>query len=776
MESIIGKDLQRKEAFDKVTGKAKYTDDFAAAGIYHIELLTSPYAHAVIISIDSSKAAASKGVKAIITGDDIDILCGSLIEDMPPLAKGKVLYFGQPVAMVVADCEQNAKALAAKLKVQYEKLPVVNSIWDALKENPVILHENLTQYNKLIPDVSPEENSNICNRVEIRKGDMQKGWNESEIVIEGSFSLPQCDHAAMETRAARCEILPDGNVLFSSSTQAPFAVKKLISKYFNIPEGNIIAKVPFVGGGFGGKVPVQLEVLAYIASKAVNGHAVKITNSRERDMVTSPSQIGLEAKLKIGALKNGKITAAEMYYFIDCGAYSEIGPRITKAIANDCGGPYNIENILCNAVAVYTNHSYVTSFRGFGHASGAFCIERMMDKLAFALNMDPLQIRLRNAIKEGDFTPTQTRVTLRNTGNFGECLTKLKTLINWDEGQRIEEKNNLIRSKGLGCFCKTSSSPTDSVSGVFLSFNSDGSINLNCGAVEIGPGMKTTAAQILAESMKMDVSRIHVKMDVDTGVSPEHWKTVASMTTYMIGNAVLHAAEDLKKQLKGIAGVVMRCPLENLDIAEEKVYLKSDPEFYVAFSDIAHGYKYPNGNAIMGQILGRGSFIMNHLTDSDKNTGKAKPGPYWTVGAQAVEIEYDTLQHTYRILKAATVVDAGKVLNPKTVKGILMGGMCMGLGLGISEAFIYNEDGIVLNTSFRTYKMLRYGETPDYLIDFVETPMTEAPYGARGLAEHGIIGIPAALANAISAAAQADITQIPITPEYIWRLKAGGKT
>ncbi len=773
MESLLGKDVIRKEAYNKVTGAAKYTNDMIQTGIYHIALLTSPHAHARIMKKDKTAAINAAGVKAVITGDDIDFLCGTIIEDRPPLAKDKVRYFGEPVAMVVADSLQNAKAAIDKIIIQYELLPVVNSITDALQNPVILIHENLMQYKKAIEYVYPEENTNICNRVKIRKGNLQQGFSESDIIVEGHFSLPQSDHAAMETRTAQCEILPNGNTMVTASTQAPFSVKKLLSKCFCISEGDIIVTVPFVGGGFGGKAPVQLEILAYIASRAVNGHAVTICNSREMDLVTSPCHLGLESTIKIGAKRNGKIVSAEMFFHVDCGGYSDIGPSMAKSIAADCAGPYHIENISCDSVCVYTNHPYVTSYRGFGHASHAFCLERMMDKLSQALSMDPFEIRMINALKEGDFTPTQAKVTLSNTGNLGECLNKLKTLIDWEEGQRIEESNHLIRTKGLACFIKTSDSPTDSISGVLLTFNSDGSINLNCGAVEYGPGMKTTAAQILAEKMRMKIERIYVKMEVDTQTSPRHWKTVASMTTFMVGRAVIRAAEDLIRQLLSIAGTVLKCAPEDLEFEDEKVYLKSDPQIYLFFQDIVHGYQYPNGNSIEGQILGRGSYIMSHLSHLDQATGKGKTGPYWTLGAQAVEIEYDSLQHTYRILKAATVVDAGKVLNPKTTKGLLMGGMCMGLGLGTSESFCYDLNGIIKNTSFRTYKMLRYGETPDYLIDFVETPQIDAPFGARGLAEHGIIGIPGALANAISLAAQIDIIELPITPELIWRKKTG---
>lgn len=771
MNTQLGQDIIRKEAWNKVTGVAEYTNDLLEPDAYHAKLLTSRYAHARIIAIDTSKASSMAGVKAVVTGNDFDILCGDLLRDRPILAKEKVRYFGEPIAIVVADTEQQAKAAVNCIRVEYEKLPVINTINDAIKPNTTLIHENLMSYKKMIEEVYPIENSNICSVHKIRKGDMQKGWNESEVTVEGTLTLPQSDHAAMETRAASCIIKPDGKVVIKCSSQSPFMVKELISEYFKLPQGNIVVHVPLVGGGFGGKAAVALEVLAFVAAKAVEGKCVKLNNEREEDMVSFPCHMGVQTKIKLGAKKDGKITAAEMTYYIDCGGYAETAPKMTKAIAVDCAGPYNFENIFCDCYTVYSNHPYTTSFRGFGHVSQAFCLERMMDKLAAALNIDPLQLRILNGIKENNLTPTQTKVTLSNTGDFTQCLNKLKVLIHWDEGAKINLSNNLVRAKGIGCFSKTSNTPTDAAACAFISFNMDGSINLDCGAVECGPGMRTTMAQILAEKMKMSVDRINIKMEIDTQTTPRYWKTVASMTTHMVGRAIIEAANDVTRQLLKLGSLTLHYSPDDLEIASEKVYLRSDPTIYAAFKDLVHGYRFPNGNSIIGPVIGRGSYVMNRLTPLDAETGKGNSGMAWTVGAQAVEIEYDTQQHTYRILKAATVIDAGKVLNPKTAKGILMGGMCMGLGLGTCEHFIYDDKGIVQDTSFRTYKLLRYGETPDYLIDFVETPHIEAPFGARGIAEHGIIGIPPALANALSLASGVDITELPITPEYLWKKK-----
>lgn len=772
--NLIDTDIIRKEAWDKVTGTAKYTDDYIIPGILHARLVTSSCAHARIEEIDTSEALKCSGVKAILTGQNCAVLCGTVLEDRPPLAIEKVRYFGEPVAMVVGETEREAMEAANKIIVKYKPLLVVDSPSEAIANKAPLIHENLVKYKPLVNDIYPEPNTNIVDKIKIRKGDMVKGWSECDTIIEANFQLPKSDHIAMETRNARAEIHPDGQVIITTSSQAPFTVKKNLSQYFQIEEGKITVKTPFVGGGFGGKAPVTLEILAYLASKAVNGQVVKIANTREEDIVSAPCRLGLEAKIKLGATKEGYLKAVEMTYLVDTGAYSDIGPRLAKAIAVDCTGPYHIENVWCDSLCVYTNHPYSTSFRGFGHASYTFCIERALDKLSCALGMDPLELRIKNAIIPGNTTPTQVKITSSNTGNLSECLERLKKSINWSEGARIDLGNGIIRAKGISSFWKTSDSPTDSISGVILTFNSDGSINLNSGAVEYGPGMKTTLAQILAERMKMGIDRVHVKFEVDTRVCPEHWKTVASMTTFMAGRATLRAAEDLIRQLKSLAAVALRCPPEDLDVANEKVSLKQDPSFFIEFKDLVHGYKYPDGESVEGQILGRGSYIMNNLTTLSRDSGAGKAGPAWAVGAQAVEVELDLKNLTYRLINAATVIDAGKVLNPKTARGLITGGMCMGLGLGSREAFSYNDSGEVLNTSLRTYKVIHIGEEPKYIVDFIETPQIDAPYGARGIAEHGIIGMPAALANALSTAAQIELDQLPITPETIWIAKTGG--
>jgi CO/xanthine dehydrogenase Mo-binding subunit len=388
--------------------------------------------------------------------------------------------------------------------------------------------------------------------------------------------------------------------------------------------------------------------------------------------------------------------------------------------------------------------------------------------------MDPLEIRLKNAILPGDTSPTAVRITRSNAGNVHECLEKLRDLINWDEGIVIDIGGGKVRAKGISSLWKTSTSPTKASAGALIIFNSDGSVNLNTGAVEMGSGGQSLLAEMLADKLKMDYSKINVKLPVDTELCPYYWKTVASMTTYMVGNAVMRAADDVIDQLKINASIHLRCAVEDLDIGDEFVFIKQTPENRISFKDLAFGIKYKDGNAAGYQVLGRGSFIMNHLTPMEKITGKGKTGPTWTVGAQAVEIELDRNECSYRLIKAATVMDVGKLIDPNAAECIIRGGMSMGLSLASRENFIYDENGVMQLTSFRNYKLLHIGQEPEYLVGFVETPQLDSPYGTRVYSEHGIIGMPAALANALTAASGTELNELPLTPESIWMKSTAG--
>lgn len=771
MSFAIGKSIPRKEAWKKVTGEAKYTDDFPAQDTLFARLVTSSHAHAKIVDIDISDAISRDGVKAVLVGKDFPEQFGALILDRPALARDVVRYFGEPVALVVATDEAKAEAAARLIKVKYQLLPVVLTPSEAVAEGAPIIHNPPQPYKTAAEDVFPEAGTNIAASFRIRKGDAKAALSSCKKIVERKYYLPPSDHVAMEVRSARAEISADGTVTITTSSQAPYAVRKQLADAFSIPSGMINIKVPFVGGAFGGKVTQLLEPLAYIASKSVGGKAVRVILTREQDVAAAPCRMGLEATVKIGADESGIIRAMEVTYLVDCGAYSDISPYMAKAAAVDCTGPYSIENVHCDALCVYTNHTFATSYRGFSHDSTAFCIERTMDILAKECGIDPLEFRLKNAIRPGSLSPTRVLCTESIVGNLPECINKVKEISEW--GGKNELKKGVVNAKGIACFWKSENPPTDAISGAMITFNPDGSVNLNTGVVEIGCGAQTNLTQMLAERLKLDISKVHAVMPVDTFTAPDHWKTVASLTEYMTGQAVMRAADDIVEQLKSIGSQAFGCLASDIEVSEGKVFPANEPNRYIAFTDIVQGFKSQEGESIGEPVLGRGGYMLKGLSALDPVTGEGKTGPAWTLGAQVVEVEVDIKTFTYRIVNASTVMDVGKIINPALMHAVVSGGMAMGISMASREAFSYDEKGILKTPNFRTYKVLHIGQEPDYKVGFAETAEEDSPYGIRAYSEHGIIGIPAALANALSIAFDTELNTLPLKPENIYKACSG---
>lgn len=769
MGAVIGQSHHRKEAWDKVTGQALYTDDLPTQGTLCARIVTSPYGHARIRRMDVTDALALQGVHAVLTGADCQGLGGTLIKDHPVLARDVVRYAGEPVAMVVARDASIADQALSRIVAEYEPLPCVFRASDALAENAPILHEGLGSYAVTVDDVIPMPGTNISAHYPVRKGDMNEGWAQSEIIIERHFDLPPTAHMAMEIRTGRATIKRDGTVDIVSSTQAPFEVVKQNGALFDVPSGNIRSTAPFLGGAYGGKVSVVTEALAQLASIHVNGQPVRVLLTREQDMISLPCRMGLEATIKIGATKDGRIMAMELYCLLDHGAYSDIGPYMAKVAAADCTGPYRVAHVCCDVFAVYTNHTFATSYRGFAHESMTLCVERSMDALADELCMDPLVLRRINAIAPLDDSPTQVTCTSSNLGDMKACIEGIQTLAQWNPTPLRIDANH-VRAQGMACFWKASTPPTDAVSGALITCNADGTLNLHTGVVEMGSGSKSMLCEMLAERMGMSVEQIHVVMDVDTRVAPKHYKSVASLSSYIAGRAVMRAADDVLAQLREIGAQALHCFPEDIDIREGKVIMRSDPSVYIPFADIVYGYKAEDGTSIGNPVIGRGGSMFRGLSSLNPTTGAGKPGPAWTVGAQVVEVDLDLRDGSYRIVRASTVMDVGCAANPDMMRQLVRGGMSMGLSMASREAFHYNSDGKPMATSLRSYKVMHIGEEPEYRIAFVETPQMDSPYGVRSISEHGIIGMPAALANALTRACGYEVNALPATPERIYDL------
>ncbi|MFP4153139.1 MAG: xanthine dehydrogenase family protein molybdopterin-binding subunit [Alkalispirochaeta sp.] len=773
--SALGVSFPRQDAPDKTTGKTRFTDDYVVPGMLYAAVVNSRTAHGVILGIDDAAARSMPGVRGVFTGRDFPERVGLYLGDKSALAVDRVRYYGEPVVAVVADDERTALAAAATIRITYDELPVVRSPREGIAPEAPIIHPDMHEYVH-IPAILPEPGSNVAHHTRIRKGDPDRAFADADVVIEGSFGFPPKDHAAMEPRIAIAEIRADDTVVIRTSTQSPYGVRGIMSRVFGIPPGKLVIQVAEIGGGFGGKAGIQLEPLAYLLSRALGGRPVRVANGREQDILASPGGPGLEATVKLAAKRDGTITAGEIEFLFDSGGYADYAVNVSRAAGYASSGPYSIPNLKTDSYCVYTNHPFATAYRGFGHIEMSYAIERAMEILAEKLGIDAVELRRKNAIAAGDTTPSQD-VLDANTGNLRECIDRVSRHINWEDGARTEttseDGRRVIRAKGLSCYWKAPAIPTFTDAGAMVTFNEDGSANVITGAVEMGQGIHTGLAQIVAERLRTDPREVHVVREVMTDRSPHDWTSAASRTLFMVGRAAIAAVDDAVVQIKRIASAPLRAPEEDLEVAGGRVFLRDDPEQGLALADVVLGYVYPDGNAIGGPVIGRGKYIARHLSHIDPETGKGRPGLEWTLGAMGVEIEVDPEDGSFRVLKGVCSMDVGRVINPDLARGQVVGAMAMGIGYSTREAFEFDSREHVVNGKLRDYKLLRYGEHPEYIVDFVETPQGDGPFGARGLGEQGIIGMPGALSAAVSRAIGRQVHRLPITPEYLWRLTHG---
>ncbi len=774
-ERDIGKSLGRDDAEEKTRGRTRFADDHPRPGVLHAAVLASPHAAARIVSIDTRAAAAAAGVRGVFTGADWDALIGLYMGDKPPLARGVVRHHGEPVAAVVADDEASALAALRLIEVNYEPLPPIKSPREALASGAPVLHPDLASYRR-IPAILPEGGTNVANRTRIRKGEPEAAFKGAAVTVEGRVSFPPGDHVAMEPRAVEAEIKANGRIVVRSSTQSPFGVRTLLAKAFGIPEGKIRVIAPPVGGGFGGKAGIQLEPLAYLLSKALGGRAVRLVNSREADLISSPGRPGLEARVALAADAEGNLRGADIELLFDSGGYADYAVNVSRAAGYACTGPYRVNAVKADSLCVYTNHPFATAYRGFGHIELSFATERAMDLLAAKLKMDPAELRLRNAIRAGDTVPTGA-VLDRSTGDLPACIRAVMARLDWSAGIRFETEakggRKVVRAKGIACFWKAPAIPTFTDAGAVLYFAEDGSVSLVTGIVEIGQGTHTGLRQIVAEALAMDPLKVRVVGEVDTDSAPHDWTTAASRSLFMAGRAALAAVEDAKAQIRRIAAAPLRCAEEDLEVAGGRVFLRDEIDVGLPLEKVVLGYVYPDGVSIGGPVIGRGSYIARHLTGLDPETGAGRPGLEWTLGAEGVEAEVEPATGRFRILKAACCMDVGKLVNPDIARAQIVGAMGMGIGFATREAFVFDSQERVQNASLRDFKILRFGEEPEYFVDFVETPQGDGPYGARGLGEQGIIGMPNAVASALSRAVGYDFAALPITAEALWKAARG---
>ncbi len=776
----VGQPYVRKDAVEKVTGQARYAFDLERPGMLHAKTLHSPHARARIVSIDTSRAKALVGVKAVITGEDTDILVGLYMQDKLAMAKGETRYQGEVVAAVAATTEAIAEKAVSLIQVEYEVLEPVRNLDDAL-EAKILVHENIAEIKHVEGVFFPQPESNIASLNKSLKGDPKKGLEGADLVVENEFTLPAVAHVPLETHVSIVEADPFSNrIRIWSSAQSPFALRQLMAFSFGVKESDIEVHIPFVGGAFGGKAGIHLEPLVTLLSRASGGAPVKLRMTREQEFNYLPTRAGMRGRIKTGVSKDGKMVASDIVYDWDSGAYADYGVNVGKTAVYGGLGPYDVDNVSIVSNTIYTNKVFSTAYRGFGHLETLWTVERQMDILSQKLGIDPYEFRMKNILRPGATTVTGERMT-RSTGCPADCLSAVVKEIGWtgrksEEDRAREWKTGKIRGKGFAMIQKAPAMPPNTATSVIMQMAGDGHVKIMIGAIDYGQGALTSIAQIAAQELDLPIEMIEVIKETNTETNPYDWNTVASKYTFMGGNATIQASRKMLDQMKDIAGQALRCAPEFLTHGDGYIYNKHRPERRVAYKDMALGYAYPDGNGIGGPLIAHGICMADGLTNLDPETGKGHPALAWTFGAHAVDIEVDVESGAITVLKVASAFDLGQVINERMVYGQVVGGVMQGIGSAILEGYKFNDDNVLLNPSFTDNKIPTMKDMPLEVVPiYIENPQLNGPYGARGVAEHTMISIPSAIGNALYDALGINFYHLPLTPENVALGIASGK-
>lgn len=771
----VGGETARIDGVDKVTGTAAFVHDMVVPRMLHARMLTSPHASARIKGIDTTKALAMPGVRAIVTGQDVRSYnkLGLYMQDKDILAIDEVRYQGEPVAGVAAETAEQALNAMRAIEVDYELLEPVLDVEQALEANAPRVHPKLESYSWMEGVFFPQPGENIAHHQKIRKGDMDAGFAAADKIYEHAFQNPPVQHVPMETHTSIVTAKPGGEVDIISSAQSPFAVRQIFCHTFELPMTQVRVRVPYVGGGFGGKAGIHLEPLTYLLSKAAKGRPVKMIASREEEFHTLPSRQGLKSRIKTGVKKDGTLTALEITYLWDAGAYADYGVNIGRAAAYAGAGPYVVPNCKLDSKVIYTNKVFGTAYRGFGHLEVLWGIERNLDLIAKDLGLDPLEIRQKNLLRVGETTITGEHFT-EGHGRPEECLRLVAEAIDWQAPKQPDKPvgphSGKVRAKGIAMLHKAPAMPTYTSCAATIKFNGDATATVQISGVDYGQGTYTAMAQIAADELGIPVESVKVPWDTDTDYTPYDWQTVASRFAVMGGNAVIAAARDAIEQVKEVAGQALGAPAELMEHGDGHVWVRGRrEETALPYQKVVLGYVYPDGRAIGGPIIGRGRYIASGLTNLNPETGQGRPALNWTYGAHAVEIEIDTDTGAIHVIKIASAFDVGKVLNAQQCKTQVVGGVIQGLGSAVSEKFVFDAEGRMKNASFVDYKLMSSKDLPDEMQQFfVETPHPQGPYGARGVAEHPMISVPSAIGNALAHATGVELFALPLDPERVY--------
>lgn len=755
----IGTRQARVDGAEKATGRARYVDDLWRPGMLHAAVAQSPHAHARIRGYDLTRARALAGVQAIVTGADHDFkrVGGGSLKDETMLATDKVRYLGEPVAAVAARDFRTARLAAQLIEVDYELLPAMLTPEAALDADAPMIHEGLAGYVKTMPGTP---HGNVAWETAMAEGDVESAWAQCRHVVESVFETQAQQHGYMETNGVLAEIDASGRIVVTASVQSVHMLQNRVAEELGVPMSQVRAIAATVGGGFGGKHHTNIHSIAAWLARAT-GRPVKLVLPRSTDMEIQKSRHPARIRMKTGCDAEGRLLAREVEFLMDGGAYADESPNVLSLALMMSRGPYRIANVRAAGRVVYTNKLRAGSYRGFGNPQATFASESQIDELASRAGLDPLEMRLKNAMQPGDtwFGGQSVPVCA-----FTECLQKLRT------AQRAAPAlppplPHIRRGLGFAGLAHTSGLLGTSAS---VQLRADGSVALNVGAIDIGQGSTTVLTQLCAGLLKLPVGQVAFAAQ-DSDSSPFNWKTAASRTTYMTGRSVVAAAESVREQLFKHASDMLECDQADLELRPGgRVGLLGVDGLQVSFRDIANRSLFRSG----GPIVGFHSFVYDGPPFDPKRAaidGLAfvNCGAY-AFGAQCVEVEVDEITGQVRVMRAWSAHDVGRAINPTLVEGQIEGGLVHGIGYALYEQMVWDDDGRLANPSFADYRLPGVHEAPSSIEPIIiEDPDPTGPYGAKGVGEMAIIGVAAAIANAVNDALGVRLRRLPMTPERV---------
>ena len=758
---VAGTNAHRVDGIEKVTGKAVYTGDIELPGMGYAKILRSPLPHARLLKVDASKAKELPGVIATLTRDDIkdfNYKYGATYKDQSIVAVDKVRYVGDPIAAVMAEDPAIAEAALDLIEVEYEELPMVTTIEAATAPGAIQVHEGDVARAELRGSTygAPERfnGTNICYYLGFGRGDVEKAFAKADHIYEDTFRFQKVQHYSLEAHINIASF--DGEKLTVwASCQDPFTLRDHLAGIFRLPFSRVRVIVPYVGGGYGGKLYVKAEPIAAALSWKTR-RPVKLAlsvNESFKTVTRHPARV----TLKTAVTQDGRLLARECQIYMDTGAYADAGPRVTQKAGYRSLGPYKIPHAKVEAHGVYTNTVPAGAFRGFGALQVTWAYESQMDMIADRLAIDPLDFRLKNLLKKGDlYTAGDTPVDC----DLEEGLLKVADAINWR--QKTDAPN---RAKGLSC-CIKDGGGTYKVAGATVKMSSDGSVMLLTGTVEVGQGPRTALTQVVAEELGLSIDQITVAQ-LDTDVTPYDISTSASSSMVVMGLAVQRAAQDAKQQLIQCAAKVLKQKPDSLILKNGEVHGQNGQS--LSYSKVIVDFF----GSKAGEIIAKGLY-------KDKRSPKAVLGStatFWEVGWGGVEVEVDRETGVVRLLNYVSVCDTGKAINPQQCIGQDEGAVMFGIGHSLMEEMVY-EDGQMLNPNLVDYRVPAFRDLPDaFHTILIENGNGPGPFGSKGIGEGGLLPVASAIANAVSRAVGVRIQDLPLTPPKIWRaLQAQSQT